>query len=264
MAARIAATLLACAAGLVAADDLGGTTYSWDELQRGKDIHEDIYNSLSGGEFDEWRLGITMAPVLDRIQLKSDINGQPYPGPVAVETDRAFNDPFMAPGLSLAWVLGDFDREDQGWYYAFGLDYTRRQYHILYAIGTESNLLTSHQMGVSFEAGYMWYVHPNWRVELAPRLAGGLMWNQVDSIDMNSGLSATPFSQGYYIEAGGRAALAWHPSGSKAWHIGLGMDYRSGYGQVIFNDEGALGTTRTEARMWWYGFGYSLYYGHRF
>jgi len=264
MAARIAASLLVCAAALAAADGLGTEAYTWDELQAGKDIHEGIYNSLAGGEFDEWRLGITLSPTIDRIQVKGDVNGAPYPGPAGTETDRAYSVRDLGRGLSLTWVLGDFDRSDQGWYYGLGLDYSSRTYHILYAVGTESERLTAHLLGASFEYGYMWYLDPHWRLELGARVAGGPMWNQMDMVEMTSGFSDTPFAQGVWIEGGGRAAIAWHPTGTKAWNIGLGMDYRHGYGQVFHDVEGPLGDMRTEVRMWWYGFGYSLFYGHRF
>lgn len=260
--ARIAASLLACIAGASAADLAGD--YSWEDLQAGRDIHEGIYNQLSSGEFDEWRLGFTLAPAIDRVQVKGQINDLAYPGPVAVETDRVVNRPAMAPGLDCTWVLGDFDAPDHGWYYGLGFNYQQRAYRILYAIGTESPELRVHQFGVSLEVGYMWYLSRNLRFEFAPRLAGGAMLSQFDTVELDQGFSELRQSLGAWIEGGGRAALAWHPAGTQAWHIGFETNYRSGYGQANFRNDGALGETRTESRLWWYGFGYALYYGRRF
>ena len=43
------------------------------------------------------------------------------------------------------------------------------------------------------------------------------------------------------------------------------LDWRTGYAQTIYNAEDAtLGNIRGEVRLWWYGFGGSLFYGQKF
>lgn len=263
--ARIVATLLACAAGIAAAEGLGTQPkYTWDELQSGRDINEGIYHSLVGSEFDEWRVYVGAAPSLDRIQVKGEINDAAYPGPVPVETDRVVSNPEIATYASLTWVLGDFDRADRGWYYGLGFEYTRRAFQILYGIGTISPTLQMSQFGTSLQIGYMWYVHPRWRLELASRFAAGATYVQFDTVELENGFADLRSKVGPYIEGGGRAAVAWHPTGTQSWNIGTALDYRSGYAQAIYKNSGPLGDNRTEMRMWWYGFSASVFYSHRF
>lgn len=260
--------LVACATGLAAADNDASRDYTWEELRAGRDIQEGIYNRLTGGEFDEWRLRLGVHPGLDRIQIKNNISGIGYPGPAFVETDKIVNDPALPMDVNLGWILGDFDAEDQGWFYGLGLGYVSRNYRILYGIGTASTDLALQSIGVDIQMGYAWYLNPRLRVELAATLGYGLMWNQIDLVELPSGFQKNQLGSGGYLEGGGRAALVWHPARTQAWHLGLEVNYLTGYGQVAFHTEDSTGGIITnvdsEARLWWVGFGVGVFYGHRF
>lgn len=262
--ARICATLLVCAGGLAAVDADVTRDYTWEEMQAGKDIHEDIYNSLSSGEFDEWRFRLGIHPGIDRIQVKSEISGTAYPGPAYAETDKVVNDPAVATAMSLGWILGDFDSATQGWFYGLSLDYVKRTYRILYAIGTGSTDLDLHALGVGMQMGYAWYTGPRVRFEVAPVVGVGIIWNELDLVSLESGYQQNKLGIGPYVEGGVRGAVVWHPAKTQAWHLGAELDYIAGYGQTMFHDKGPLGTLDSEARLWWLGFGASVFYGHRF
>jgi hypothetical protein len=260
---RAVATLIACAAVLGAADDMI-STYTFEEVADGRDIHEGIYGGHGDGEFDEWRLHLGVAPGLDRIQLKSTINGSAYPGPPSVETDKVINNPALSPQIGLEWVLGDYDRGDQGWFYSMGVEYTRREYKVLYALGTASVPLKLNAVAVQFGMGYAYYLTSSLRYEFEPFATVGLMWNELDLIDLSIPAPTTRMSAGPLVEAGLRNALIWHPGGTQSWHLGAALDYRTGYAQTIYNESGAAGDVRSEVRLWWYGFGGSLFYGQKF
>ena len=266
--ARNCALLLVCATGLTAVDNDASRDFTWEELQAGRDIKEGIYNRLSGGEFDEWRLHLGVHPGLDRIQLKNQVAGIAYPGPAYVETDRVVNDPALPMVASFAWILGDFDAEDQGWFYGMGLDYVNRNYRVLYGVGTASADLAVHSLGLGLQMGYAWYLNPRVRFEAAPTLGFGLMWNQIDSVDLQTGFQKNQLGAGGYLEGGGRAALVWHPARTQAWHLGFEVTYTAGYGQTSFhtkdNSTGIETSIDSEVRLWWAGFGGALFYGHRF
>jgi len=264
------ATLISCACALGAADSVT-SEYSFEELSNGRDIHEGIYGSNGDGEFDEWRLHLGYAPALDRIQLKGKVNGDPYPGPPAVETDKVISDPAVSPQIGLVWVLGDYARGDQGWFYTLGLEYTHREYQILYGLGTLSNELKLNAVSARMGMGYAWYLNPHLRYEIEPFLAVGVMWNELDLLDLSAKSPTIRSSSGPLIEGGLRNALIWHPASTQAWHLGVALDYRSGYAQATFHDKqtstsnGATDDTLdSEVRMWWYGFGASLFYGRKF
>lgn len=260
--------LVVCATGLAAAENDASRDYTWEELQAGRDIKEGIYNRLSGGEFDEWRLRIGLHPGLDRIQIKNKIAGIAYPGPAYVETDRVVNDPGLPMDARLSWILGDFDAEDQGWFYGLGLDYVGRNYRVLYGVGTGSTDLALYTAGVNLQMGYAWYLGSRVRLELAPTMGFGLMWNQIDAVNLQTGYQENRLGAGGYFELGGRAALVWHPARTQAWHLGLELDYTGGYGQTSFNTkDNSTGTELaidSEVRLWWVGFGAGLFYGRRF
>lgn len=269
--ARVVATLLACAGALAAGDAVPETdidvtrSYSYDEIAEGRDIHEGIYGSHGDGEFDEWRIHLGVSPGLDRVQIKSNINGNPYPGPAFVETDRVVNDPALPPQIGLVWVLGDYERRDGGWFYTLGLEYTRRDYQILYGIGADSVPLRLNAVAAHLGMGHAWYLHPRLRVEVEPFAAVGMMWNELDLIDLSIPAPEKVWNGGPLIEGGIRSAVVWHPARTQSWHLGAALDWRTGYAQTIYNAEDAtLGNIRGEVRLWWYGFGGSLFYGQKF
>lgn len=260
-----AASLLILAAGLAAgeADDVT-LSYSFEDVAAGRDINEGIYGSHGAGEFDEWRLHLGLAPGFDRIQLKTTVNGAAYLGDEAVEKDKVLNDPPLPPQIGLVWVLGDYEAGDQGWFTTFGLEYTRRSYQIIYQIQVLSNELDLQSLTVHLGMGYGWYITSRFRYEIQPFINAGLLWTDLDLVDMDSMTPSIESDSGPLIEGGLRNSLIWHPGNSQAWHLGLSLDYRTGYAQTIFQDEGAGGTVRSEVRFWWYGFGGSLFYGHKF
>ena len=260
---HVVASLLACVAGLVAADDVT-QTYSYEEIAAGRDIHEGIYGSHGSGEFDEWRLHLGVAPGLDRIQLKTTINGDPYPGPGIPETDRVVNKPAMPPQIGLVWVLGDYERGDEGWFSTFGVEYTRREYKILYGLGTATVPLNLDSLTVNIGMGYAWYLGSRLRYEFQPFVNAGIMWTELDLINLTDRVPELRISSGPVIEGGLRNALIWHPARTQAWHIGGALDYRTGYAQTIFRNSGPEGDIRSEARFYWYGFCASLFYGAKF
>lgn len=257
-----AVTLFAAASACGAADITSG--YSFEEVADGRDIHEGIYGSASDGEFDEWRLHLGTAPNLDRIQLKSKLNGAPYPGDPAIETDKVVSEPTFSPQIGLQWVLGDYERADQGWFYTLGLEYTFRQYRILYALGTNSSELTLHTLAARLGMGYGWYLSERFRFEFEPFVSAGVMWNELDLLDLSVPQPENRSSTGPVIEGGARASLLWHPAATQTWHLGAAVDYRSGYAQTTFHDSGDAGTLDSEVRLWWYGIGASVFYGTRF
>lgn len=263
---RTLVVLLAGISSAAAAD--GGSDmsleYTYEEQAAGKDIHEAIYGSHGDGEFDEWRLHLGAAPGLDRIQLKTLLNGQPYPGPGYPETDRVINEPFLAPQIGLTWVLGDYERADQGWFYTLGLEYTRRDYTILYGLGADSAELRLNAVTAGVGMGYAWYLNPHWRFEINPFATMGAMWNELDLIDTQLNVPNIRRSRGVVVEVGVRNSLIWHPAKTQEWHLGGAVDYRSGYAQTIFHDENPGGKIDSEVRLWWYGFGYSIFYGQKF
>lgn len=260
---RVVVTLIACVTAMAAADDVT-SEYTFEDVARGRDIHEGIYGSAGDGEFDEWRLHLGTAPNLDRIQLKGKLNGDPYPGDPYVETDRMVSDPAFSPQIGLTWVLGDYERGDQGWFYTLGIEYTYREYQILYALGTNSVPLKLHTFAAQLGMGYGWYLNPRFRVEIEPLLTAGIMWNELDLLDMNVPAPSVRSSTGPMIEGGLRGSLIWHPAATQAWHLGTSVDYRSGYAQTTFHDTGTFGTLDSEVRLWWYGFGASVFYGAKF
>ena len=262
---RVVASLLVCAAGLVAAEvDDVTLTYSYEEVADGRDIHEGIYGSHGAGEFDEWRLHLGLAPAIDLVQLKSTVNGQAYPGPGFVETDLVVSDPAMASQLGLIWVLGDYESGDEGWFSTLGVEFTQRNYRILYGIGSASVPLSLNSMAVHFGMGYGRYLGSRLRYEFEPFVNAGLMWTELDLIDLTIPAPELRVSGGPQIEAGLRNALIWHPAATQTWHLGAALDYRIGYAQTIFHDSSTSGDIRSEARFWWNGFGGSLFYGHKF
>ncbi len=255
---RCAASLLACAGVLVAADN-----YSYDDLSKGNDINEGVYGSHGGGEFDEWRLTLGLAPGIDRIRIKTEVDGAAYPGPAAVENDRVYNDPALAPQIGLLWVLGDFQGPDHGWFYTLGLEYTRRDYTIIYELGAESQELTLQALTAQVGMGYAWYMGPSWRYEFEPFVSVGLMWNEMDLIDLASQQPTTETAPGPVFEGGIRNALIWHP-GSQEWHIGVAVDYRVGYATSSYVANTLNGNVESKVELNWHGFGSALFYGHKF
>lgn len=261
---RVVASLLACAVGIAAEVDDVTMTYSYEETAAGRDIHEGIYGSHGNGEFDEWRLHLGVAPGMDRIQLKTSINGNAYPGPAAVETDRLVNDPPMPPQIGLMWVLGDYDSADEGWFNTLGGEFTRRNYKIIYDIGAASVPLNLSALTLHFGMGYAWYLGGRVRYELEPFVNAGMMWTDLDLVDMTIPAPEVKVSGGPVIEGGLRNALIWHPGSSQSWHLGGALDYRTGYAQTIYNSEDAAGAVRSEVRFYWYGICGSIFYGHKF
>ncbi len=260
---RIVVSLIAGIAGLVAVDDVT-LTYTYEEVAAGRDIHEGIYGSQGAGEFDEWRVHLGVAPGIDRIQIKSTINGDPYPGPGAIESDKVVNSPALPPQIGVVWVLGDYQRGDEGWFSTLGFEFTRREYKILYGIGAASVPLNLNAITAHFGMGYGWYLNSRFRYEFEPFVNAGLMWNELDLLDMSIPAPEVRISAGPIIEGGLRNVLVWHPARTQAWHLGATVDYRTGYAQSIFHDSGAAGDINSEVRLWWYGFGYSVFYGHKF
>lgn len=260
---RVVATLIACVTALAAMDDVT-SEYTFEEVAQGRDIHEGIYGNTGDGEFDEWRLHLGTAQNLDRIQLKSKLNGDPYPGDPSTETDRVVSNPTFSPQIGLIWVLGDYERGDQGWFYTLGLEYTYREYQILYALGTNSVPLKLHTVAAQLGMGYAWYLTSRLRYEFEPFLTLGVMWSELDLLDLSIPAPEKRSSAGPVIECGIRNALIWHPAATQAWHLGAAVDYRSGYAQTTFADTGEFGTINSEVRMWWYGFGASVFYGAKF
>ena len=262
---RVAASLFACAIGCAAAEvDDVTLTCSYEEVAAGRDIDEGIYGSHGSGEFDEWRLHLGLSPGIDRVQLKTTINGNAYPGPASVETDRVISDPALPPQIGLVWVLGDYERGDEGWFSTLGLEFTRREYKILYGLGAESVPLNLNALTVHFGMGYAWYLGSRLRYELEPFVSAGMMWSELDLIDLSIPAPEIRLSGGPQFEAGVRNALIWHPARTQAWHLGASLDYRTGYAQTIFHDSGTAGDIRSEVRFWWYGFGGSLFFGQKF
>lgn len=266
--ARNCALLLVCASGLAAVDNDITRDYTAEEMRAGRDIKEGVYNGLSGGEFDEWRFRLGVHPGLDRIQIKSTVAGLAYPGPAYVETDRVVNMPALPRDLSLTWILGDFDVEDQGWFYGLGLEYVSRRYRIIYGIGTASPELNLHAIGIGVQMGYAWYLSPVVRLEVAPTLGFGLMWNQMDLVDLVTTDQKSQLGSGGYLEGGVRTAVLWHPAKTQTWHIGFELNLLTGYGQTSFHIKdttaGVTTSVDSEVRLWWVGFGGALFYGHRF
>lgn len=260
---RAAVMLIACAVAAGAAEDIT-SEYTYEEVAGGRDIHEGIYGSTGDGEFDEWRLHLGTAPNLDRVQIKNKLNGAAYPGDPYVETDKVVSEPSYSPQIGLQWVLGDYDRADEGWFYTLGLEYTYRQYRILYALGTNSSELPFHSLSARVGMGYGWYLTPRFRFEFEPFVALGIMWNELDLIDLAVPRPENRSSNGPIIEGGVRTSLIWHPAATQAWHLGAALDYRSGYAQTTFADSGDFGTVTGEMRLWWYGFGGAVFYGAKF
>ncbi len=261
--ARVVASLLACIAGLVAVDDVT-MTYSYDEVAAGRDIKEGIYASHGSGEFDEWRLRFGLAPGIDRVRLKSTVNGLPHPGPSAVENDGVVNSPAMAPLIGVAWVLGDYDRGDEGWFATLGVEYTRRRYTIRYGLGVASVPLKLSAATISVGMGYGCYLSSRLRYEVEPFINAGMMWSELDLVDLSIPAPEVRVSGGPVIEGGLRNALIWHPARTQAWHLGAALDYRYGYAQTAYRDSGTYGDINSEAQFWWYGFSYSVFYGMKF
>ena len=260
---RVVASLLACSVGLFAADDVT-MEYTYDELAAGQDIHEGLYGSQGSGEFDEWRIHLGVSPSIDRVQVKSNSNGQAYPGPKFVETDKVINDPIMPRQIGLTWVMGDYASANEGWFVTLGLEYTWRTYSILYANGTDSSNLKVNSLAMHFGLGYAWYINPNLRYEIEPFVSPGMLWTTLEVRDPASEDVGLEAQGGAMFEAGLRNALIWHPAHTQAWHLGLSIDYRTGYGQVIYNDNTIAGPVHNEARFFWYGLCGALFYGHKF
>ncbi len=260
---RVVASLLACAVGLVAAEvDDVTMTYTYEETAAGRDIHEGIYGSHGAGEFDEWRLHLGLAPAIDRVQLKTNINGNPYPGPGAVETDLVVS--ALSPQIGLVWVLGDYEGGDHGWFSTLGFEFTRREYKILYGLGVASVPLDLNSLTAHFGMGYAWYLGSRLRYEFEPFVNAGMMWTDLDLIDLSTSTPDIQLSGGPQIEAGIRNALIWHPARTQAWHLGAALDYRTAYAQTMYDGSGEAGDIRSEVRFWWYGFSASLFYGAKF
>jgi len=258
---RIVASLLACSAGLVAVDN---ATYSYDELAAGRDIHDDIYSKHGGGEFDEWRIHLGYAPAIDRAQLKSTVKGQAYPGNGYAETDKVVSSPALSPQIGLEWVLGDYEGGDYGWFATLGLEYTRRNYRILYGLGTASVPLRMDVVTAKIGMGYGWYLNDSLRYEFEPFVDAGMMWTELDLIDLSLPAPTVRVSGGPTIEGGLRNALIWHPGRTQSWHLGVTLDYRAGYAQTIFHTSGPDGDVDSEVRFWWYGFCSSVLVGAKF
>ncbi|MEK7413226.1 MAG: hypothetical protein AAB263_07905 [Planctomycetota bacterium] len=267
----LVASLLASVAALVAAEqppvprrpDIT-RDMSYEDWLAGRDIKEQIYGSAQSGEFDEWRFHIGWVPGIDRVQVKSTVGGTAYPGPVNVETDRTLNNPVFGTTLEAEWILGDFDHERDGWFYSLGFEYYERRYKILYAVGANSPDLTMIATGVGVGMGYAWYLTPHWRYEIQPKLTLGLVWNQIDLLDLELANQSNKTGTGPYIELGLRQALIWHPANTQRWHLGASLDYRAGYAQTSYRTQTVLGDTNSEVRLWWAGFGATLFYGQRF
>jgi hypothetical protein len=262
----LAVPALACAA-VVAADDAGfrfERDFTLEDLETGRDIEERIYYSREGGEFDEWRFQFGASPAIDKVQVKTQLAGLSYPGPPNVETDRAISRPATPPTFELWWLLGDFEVRDEGWIYGVALDYTYRGYKILYAVGTDSQYLDIHQVGVKLSYAYAWYLEQHLRLECGPLLGTGLMFAQHDVIDMDSGYPKPGTGGGVYVQGGVRTSLLWHPGASQKWQVGATVDYLSGYGYTNYKTEGVLGDVQSELRFWWYGFALSGFIGKRF
>lgn len=257
------ATVIACTGVLAALDDVT-LTYSPDEIADGRDIDEGIYGSHGSGEFDEWRLRLGWGPGMDRIKLKQEINGAPYPGPSRIEEDHVANDPVVAPTIGLQWVLGDYDSADQGWFSSIAIEYARRDYTIIYTFGAESVPLTLQAVTVYAGMGYGWYLNSRLRYELEPFVGAGMMWAELDLVDLDQGIPAVQASGGPVVEGGLRNALIWHPARTQGWHVGASLDYRMGYAQTNFDDEGAIGTLRSEAQFYWAGLGAMFFVGGKF
>lgn len=262
---RVTATLLVCAAGLVAgeADDVT-LSYSYEDVADGRDIKEGIYGSQGAGEFDEWRLHLGVAPGLDRVEVKTSLNGQTYFGESKIEVDRILNDPPLPPQIGLMWVLGDFEGGDHGWFSTLGLEYTHRQYQIIYEIKVLSPPLNMDSLTVHFGMGYAWYLSSRVRYEFEPFINGGMMWTQMDLVDLASLAPTIKVNGGPVIEGGLRNALIWHPGNSQGWHFGASLDYRAGYAQTIYDETNGTDNIRSEIRMKWAGFGGSVFYGAKF
>ena len=260
---RVVASLLACIVGLVAVDDVT-MTYSYEEVSAGRDINENIYGSHGSGEFDEWRIRLGFAPGLDLVQLKSSVNGAAYPGPGQVETDQVVNSPAMAPQIGMEWVLGDYEGGDEGWFTTLGLEYTQREYTILYGLGAASVPLKLNSVTISFGMGYGWYLNSRVRYEIEPFINAGMMWTELDLIDLSVPAPEIQVSGGPVIEGGLRNALIWHPARTQAWHLGAALDYRTGYAQTVYHSSGTAGDVDSEVRLWWHGFCYSVFYGAKF
>ena len=270
--APLVATLLVSAGILVAAEDQPtppprpeiSHDFSYEDMLAGKDISEGVHSGLQSGEFDEWRFHVGWVPGIDRVQVKSTVGGFAYPGPVSVETDKTLNKPVFGTALEAEWIIGDFDNEREGWFYSLGLEYYERRYKILYGIGANSPDLTMTASGVSAGMGYAWYLTPHWRYEIEPKMTLGLVWNQIDLLDLSVFNQSNKLGTGPYIELGLRQALVWHPANTQQWHIGASLDYRAGYAQTSYRTQTAAGDTNSEVRLWWAGFGASLFYGRRF
>ncbi|MDW8373276.1 MAG: hypothetical protein RMM29_06475 [Planctomycetota bacterium] len=246
--------------------------YTAEELAAGKDISEHIYGSHGAGEFDEWRVHLGFAPGIDRIEVKAEVNGRPYPGPARIESDDVINEPAMPPRLGVEWLLGDFDDPRQGWFVTLGLEFTMREYLLVYGIGATTRPLDLYAATASVGMGYAWYWGPTWRWELQGFLNGGMMWTQLEVVDLTSRRPQLAIDNGPQVEAGSRFAAVWHPSYTQAWHVGALVDYRVGYAQTIYHNdveivEQGVPETRTmrgEFRFRWHGFGYGIFFGHRF
>ena len=267
---RIVAAMVACVGVLAAVDQPDprereiGHDYTYEDIAAGKDIHEGVYHGLSGGEFDEWRIRLGTLPALDRVQVKSTVAGAAYPGPVSVETDKTISKPPFAVDIQIEWILGDFDKTKEGWFYSLGFEYYERDYKILYAVGASSPALHLFSTGVSVGMGYARYVTPHLRYEIEPMMTAGLVWNQIDLIDLAQANQDNKLGTGPYIEGCLRQSLVWHPGKTQGWHVGVSLDYRGGYAQTSYRTQTSLGDLNSEVRLWWVGFGGSIFYGRRF
>jgi len=262
---RVAASLLAIAAGLAAgeADDVT-LSYSYEDTAAGRDINEGVYGSHGAGEFDEWRLHLGLAPGFDRIQVASSLNGDPYFGNSLVETDRVLNDPALPPQIGLVWVLGDYEGSQEGWFATLGLEYTKRDYQIIYEIKVLSQELSLQSFTAHLGMGYAWYLGSRFRYEIEPFVNAGIMFTDLDVVDLASSTQSMESNSGPVIEGGLRNALIWHPAATQSWHLGFALDYRVGYAQTIYQQTDGTDEWRSEIRFHWYGFGGSLFYGHKF
>lgn len=258
---------LAAAAALVpsaiaATSAVPETTY--EDLVAGRDIYESIYGGYNTFEFDEWRLHLGLAPGLDRVRLRGDFNAAPYPGPRLVESDRVRNDPALPPRLGISWVLGDFVLPDRGWFYTVGLEYTQRDFVILYDNGADSPQLRSDAVALRMGYGFAWYLATHLRYELEAYAAPSLVWSEVDTPDPSTLAPVKPTGTGFGIDGGIRQALVVHPQGGQSWHLGLALDYEVGYARTTFDTSGPGGVIALTSEYMYNGFGYSAFFGHRF
>lgn len=120
--------------------------------------------------------------------------------------------------------------------------------------------------------GYGWYWGPTWRWELAAFGSIGAMWTEIETVDLVSLRPKVAVDSGPQFEAGVRAAAVWHPSYTQAWHLGTLVDYRVGYAQTVYRTDVEVinhgvpetQSVRGEFQFRWHGFGYGIFFGHRF